>query len=52
MLTTYGYGLVLLAIAPHVLPIKQSSVWVATSEALLAVVFWTLALLLASRGEK
>lgn len=52
MLTTYGYGLVALAVAPAVIPVRQPPIAITLSEIGIALVFLGLAVFIAPKGSR
>jgi len=50
MLTIYAYGLVALAVAPTLFPVRHPPAWVTVSEIGLAMVFLALAFYIAPSG--
>jgi hypothetical protein len=52
MLTTYGYGMVGLAVAPAVIPVRQPPIWISVGELGLAIVFLATAFFIAPRGSR
>lgn len=52
LLTTYTYGLVVLAMAPALFPVRHPPAWVTVSEIGVAMLFLAMAFFIAPRGEK
>jgi len=52
VLTNYAFGLIALVVAPTLIPVRQSPVWITFGEIGLAMIFLALALLIAPRGEE
>jgi hypothetical protein len=51
LLTTYASGLVALAVAPTLFPVRQPTAWTTVSEFWLAIVFLVFAFFIAPRGQ-